>query len=795
MPRCARYVLIAVLALGCYTRFVGLTRGHTDVPVGNAEPTSTGGSFYHFHPDETTLLHAARELHSPFYPPITAYGLVPVYLARGVLEGVGLFANSRPSEIPEPRQYLALRIASALLSVSCLVLVWLVGRRFLDPWSALLALYFTTVAPIAIQQAHFFTVDGLFTAITLAAFYTFLRAGAQDSLRWFVAAGVLIGIAGATRLNGLLLGLVLVAGLLVTRGPAVLRQVHPWLAAMVAAVTLLALQPYLATDPGILFTGTTTDDLHFSLQVARGEILRSWTVADLDTIPYLHYWTDLWPLSVGGPLTLLFATSIGYAVWRRRPVEWTVLAWVCLYFVPVGALHTKHVRYLLPLVPFLALLAADCCGRMAQAARFRAIGIGVCVVVALHAGIYGLAFSQLYTVEDSRIQAARWLETNVPSGGRIGVERGGFTMLPTVSQDRFQPVVLNLSTLFEARGYMSCAAQFEYLRHDRLLDLDYIAIIDVNRYAQYTAAPQLLPVAAGFYQRLVRGALGFELAARFKNYPSWLGFQFGDDGAEASFIGYDHPAVFILKRKSDEALTSAMEEWHGELLENRDCPDAALRKVARAFREDRFEDAVGAAADVGVRYPDHPLVHYMSAVALRLRGLSGWRATDRFVAGFENRASHVLPWASAMSFAVLDLPELAVEVVREFGSATHHPAAYHQDLSNSYLILANLIYRRGAFSAAAQVYGLSHQLHPNSAANNRLAVIAYRRGLYERAAGYWSASLRIDEKQAGIHANIGQILAKHSNSVDRARYHLQRAIELDPAMASGLAGWIADVGL
>ncbi len=793
MPSLARYALLVfVLALGCYTRFVGLSRGHTEPPVGSTENVAVGGTFHHFHPDEATLLRAASELKSPFDPPITAYGLVPIYLARGVLEGIGLF-SAGSARLPESRQYIALRFVSALLSVGCLALVWVVARRFLDRWSGLLALFFTAVAPVAIQQAHFFTVDGLFAVITLAAFYTILRAVAQGGWGWFLTAGVLIGLAGATRLNGLLIGLVLVASVVVMRGPRALRRLDLWISALVATATLLALQPYLATDPGILFSGTTSDDLHFSLKVARGEILRSWTVADLHTIPYLHYWTDLWPLSVGWPLTLVFAASLGYAVWRRRPIGWLILGWAVLYFALIGALHTKHVRYLLPLLPFFALLAGDFCGRMAQSTRFRVIGIGVCTCVALHAGIYGLAFSQVYSVEDSRIQAARWMYANLPPGARVGVERGGFTVLRLVPQDRFVPVVLNLSTLFEARGYMSCEAQFEYLRHDRLMDLDYIAIVDVNRYAQYTAAPRLLPVAAGFYHRLVRGDLGFKPVARFKNYPSWLGFQFRDDGAEASFIGYDHPAVYILRRQSDEAVAAAMENWLDELSRNRDCADDLLKKAARAFGEGRYEAVEDAAAEVMAEHPNLPLVHYMQAAANRRRGLPYSHATDRFVAGFQNRATHVLPWASAMSFAVLDLPELALEVVRQFGTATHHSPAYHQDLSHSYLILANLMYRKGTLTAAKQVYELADQLYPSSAAHNRLAVIAYRGGRYERAAHFWSASLHIDEKQAGIHANVGQILAKHSSSLDQARLHLQRAIELDPSLESELAGWIADL--
>ncbi len=63
---------------------------------------------------------------------------------------------------------------------------------------------------------------------------------------------------------------------------------------------------------------------------------------------------------------------------------------------------------------------------------------------------------------------------------------------------------LNVTALFEARGYTTCRADMDYL-DSRLKDLDYIALIDVNRYRQFTAVPDLTPTAAAFYQRLVAG--------------------------------------------------------------------------------------------------------------------------------------------------------------------------------------------------------------------------------------------------------------------------------------------------
>ena len=50
---------------------------------------------------------------------------------------------------------------------------------------------------------------------------------------------------------------------------------------------------------------------------------------------------------------------------------------------------------------------------------------------------YGLAFAEIYRVEDSRIQAARWIFAEVPSGQNIGVETGGFSMQGLIDGRRY----------------------------------------------------------------------------------------------------------------------------------------------------------------------------------------------------------------------------------------------------------------------------------------------------------------------------------------------------------------------
>ena len=78
------HCVILCLILGCSLRFVGLTRGDSSFVIDGASQSER--AFYHFHPDETALIQAALDPIDPFAPKITSYGMLPIYLLKGVLE-------------------------------------------------------------------------------------------------------------------------------------------------------------------------------------------------------------------------------------------------------------------------------------------------------------------------------------------------------------------------------------------------------------------------------------------------------------------------------------------------------------------------------------------------------------------------------------------------------------------------------------------------------------------------------------------------------------------------------------
>ena len=669
-----RYCLIVCLALGVLVRFAGLTRGNSDFIL--PERAWEGRAFYHFHPDEETLVETTLGFSSPLESPPTAYGILPIYLLKVCLKIAAILPGG-PEGAETRWIYYTARTASALIACLTLWLVWRLGCRYGGQETGCLATFFVALAPMAIQQAHFFTVDGLFTLMNLAAFGALLRAVETEDRRWQLAAGLLIGGAAGVRLIGLLTGMTLAAGFLLkgespegqTRWQQAKRNLlrpHLWLAGGAALATLLSLEPYLLRNLEGLWVAESPDGVggNFhgrALQVARGEILRPWTLVDVDTTPYLHHWISLFPLGVGWPLTVFFLLGAAWSLWRFSWWRGLILLWCVLYFAVVGGLHSKHIRYLLPLLPFLSILAADVCCRLVRSRRWVGGIVAVCLIA--YSGAYGLAFTRIYLAEDSRLEAGRWIAGRVPPGSRIGVEGGGFSLQGVVSAEVFHRQIIDILPLFRSRGYLMCGPALRYLQ-EQVQDLDYLVIVDVNRYRQFTAVPKLFPVVAGFYQRLVAGDLGFTLVKRFKRYPALGGWQFRDDGAEPSFIGFDHPAVLIFKRNGPLALRDACARWEEDLEDDPECADRVLRQAVLAFREGRLERAREEVQVALERNPDMRVGNLLEAAIYSRMGDASAAdlALALYRAPYRTESQVRGPWATATNLVELGLQDLQVWV-------------------------------------------------------------------------------------------------------------------------------------
>ena len=405
----------------------------------------------------------------------------------------------------------------------------------------------------------------------------------------------------------------------------------------------------------------TSLDFAHVMQVVGGGNLQFYTLQYLWTTPFFYQWTHLLPLAFGWPMTV--AAVVGwFSVFRR--LDWrrgVLLLWVGLYLVTAGFLFVKPVRYLLPIVPPLLILAADLCLGIGQR-RWSGRELGrwilrlAALAVVTHAVVYDLAFMQVWSQEDSRIQMDRWIEANVARGASIAIERGTFTMVHVIDSKCYQMREFEISTLFEARQQLLCRTTAELLEA-RLGAAQYVAITDVNRLIHLSSAPEILPVVTSFYRHLPEGRLGYRLIRRIKIYPEFFGIRFDDDGAEHSFLGFDHPTALLYERESEPLASAAWAAWTQSLREESFNTDASLEAGVSALRAGDVEQAL--------RLFEHSKSSPSSGLlASLLSTLARSRAGQPWGEGL------VLHDMVALSLADLGLPRTAVDVLQLHAKGT-----------------------------------------------------------------------------------------------------------------------------
>ena len=804
--RLASNVLLATTFLaGTILRLTGFTRGTN----GSLEAGAGTGSFYRFHPDAELVIGGALVPFDWLTPPFTVYGILPVHLLRLSLSILGGIFEWPHLDLADPesarRVYYVARGLAILFSLGTMVLVWFIARRHLGSLQANMALAIVAYAPGAVQQAHFFIVDGLFVFAATAALAAIIEASKTRDVTWFAISGLLIGLSITVRMNGLALAAILTIFGLIESGGILPREsrkaalANLAVAAVAALSTVILVQPNLVVRPDLLLLANAPKDFSLAVLFARGAILQPWNLIDYHALPYAYHWTDLLPLAIGAGGTVVGAVAVLHAVRVGGNAHLALFMWLVLYFLQFGGLLAKSVRYVLPMLPVVAILSADLLVRIRT--RRPLLGVLLMAAVIFPAAVSGISFGRVYTETDSRLLAARWIERNVPSGSSVGVEGGGFPLHGLLDESRIEKIWLDLPQIFYTSPYLLCSNRLDLLRQ-RLVRMDYLAIVDANRMAQYRAVPDLFPVVAGFYENLVGGRMGFELVKRYKVSPGLFGMRFDDSTSEPSFTGYDHPGVLIY-RAHRGSMDAALKRWRGELLEDDNCADRQLLAVANDLKSGNYDSAQLGVAATLAKFPHAKTAYLLEAEIHSIQGRHAASAAARrryepeSGAGGTLHASnhgtiHLIPAASALTLVELGLEELAVRILEAGMEGVHrYEADVARAMASSYWEVAKLLFEKRRLKEMEQALNLSLQIYPTSAASNVLGTLAYGRGQALVAMEYWERSLVLEDNQPQIHALLGKAHIDKIGNAASAHHHLERAVLLDSNMAPQLEPWLA----
>ncbi len=348
---------------------------------------------------------------------------------------------------------------------------------------------------------------------------------------------------------------------------------------------------------------------------------------------------------------------------------------------------------------------------------------------------------------------------------------------------RYRTVSLNMGMIFGSRGYLSCEATSRILRQ-QLDAADFIAITEVNRYRQFTAVPELFPVVSGFYAALVQDKLGFDIVHRSKVYPRIAGITFEDDEAEPSFLGYDHPAVVVLRKA--ESFAKTWDDWQRHLHADERCAHTAITGIAEVIEAGDHEVALERTRALQQAHPELRFTAMIQAYLLQRlnRPVLAAAAADRYSAGYgdPSLSPYLVAPATALSLTSAGLDDLGLAVLEEaVGRKAQFAAKAHLPMARAYGLVAQLQQGEGKVESAYRVLLLAAQLQPSAQTYNALAELSSAQHDYDQALTWWDESLRRDVAQVRVHRRVAQA-AYAETDYSRMIDHLQRVLDLQPGM-------------
>jgi hypothetical protein len=486
--------------------------------------------------------------------------------------------------------YLVGRRLSALLDLATMLFVFLIARALLrdsGPRRAvrggLLAAAFYAVAVAAVQAAHFFTTDVWLVFFGTLTFYLGLLV--LRPVEWprakvlglVALMGLCLGLAIACKASGLFVAVPVLIALLgrsairastIRLSGVALRLLRDGLIVLVAAYVGFRLaSPYAFARSSwldVTLSSAYQDALQTQRDILDGKAIFPPTIQWLLSPRLWDPFRNLVVWQMGVPLGLTAVAGSGVLAFDvgRRVVRITrrgmqkdasspemlaalglrvmLLGYVVVVFLYVATRFQHMGRYLLPILPLLAVAAAY--GLLVFLANHRRLLASVAVLVLALTGAYALAFHAIYAAPMTRLAASDWIVANARDGSRIANEHWDDT-LPVGSQ--MQGYELVIVPVFEPDDDSKVTKLYEPLSTS-----DYYVLSSPRAWRTIGRLPDRYPLMVRFYRELFAGRLGFTRVASFSSQPRLLGVHLDDLGAEEAFWVYDHPPVKIYRHRT-----------------------------------------------------------------------------------------------------------------------------------------------------------------------------------------------------------------------------------------------------
>jgi len=504
----SKNILVVILLLGLLVRLVGIPFGLPNL----------------YHVDEArfakiSLNYFTGDLNPHFFhvPTLHTYsvaGIWAVYYHIGKISGKFTNVTDFMDSFQEDSTVFMIlaRILTVILSVGTIALVYLIGTKMYNKRVGIFAALFLIFSHVHNKISHYQVPDApmvfFFMLSFLFIWYIYKRGRPKD----YILAGLFAGLAMATKYGGQMLFLPLLLAHLFRKVeekqsfqniifslPLVLSGVFFGLGFLVGC-------PYFVLDFASFWKGFRWQSQHLYVSGHFG--------SSTAQPAWLFYIKQGLRENVGLLSQVLVLGGVLYGLARSKKREIILFSLPLVLFVIIGGWKAKAVRYMLPLTPFLVLIAGyflDIVLQKIEAYRTKSaqenrkesqrnllLPVLAISLILLPSAYKVLRFDLSLTQKDTRTLASEWIEQNIPAGSQIACEQYS----PPISETRYD------------RHYRHTLGQvtLEYLIHR---GTQYVVISDIM-YARFIKAPEEFPRQASFYNSLDKHAV---LIKTFE--PAW----------------------------------------------------------------------------------------------------------------------------------------------------------------------------------------------------------------------------------------------------------------------------------
>lgn len=493
---------------------------------------------FRYHPDELLFVRividmmSAGDINPHWFNHPASTVIYPLLFAFSALYGVGnLFGYvGSPTAFaaiyfndPAIFYYLGRFVIFAYF-LSSIIVIYSLCLEVYDRKRALLSVFIYSFCPLLIYHSVLIRSADVAMLPFMLAFFLYCARIIRRGNRWdYVWAGFFLGLAIVSKFPAVIFSLAGIAAHIIRYRMAYRKMPLVLLAFAACVFSAFAFAPFLFLDWRDLIAAAAFEN-RATVAGATGEGFWKNLIWYFETM----LWRALTP--AGFMFSLLGAAAIA---WRRQSDALLIVAVSLCYIVFLSALNLRWERWMIPLVPIFAILAAHgimtfyetlTIWREGLVSRFAAaFGFGL---VAVPMTVSAVVATSHYAGADTRTLARDWIVENVPAGSIVLLERytpqlprGRYTLHRVrdgniVEYDQAATKHSNIIVF----GEIGLLADIEQI--DRL-GVEYVVLSSTAGYERFLKAdPTRYATRISMYERLMaKGELIHRVRGRYGRTP------------------------------------------------------------------------------------------------------------------------------------------------------------------------------------------------------------------------------------------------------------------------------------